>query len=159
MLSHDLDNMSSKIIIFIIASFALSCLGACRNTPGNRVNNDADSNRNSSPTSTIEGLVLVWPVGYTYSGKRHVYTKVPLAGATISIIHEGVDEPLRTVMSDSLGRFRISVVPGKYTLIPMYYARSNSDGYPRPLEPSTVEVNRNATVNDTLEYDTGIGYL
>jgi hypothetical protein len=98
-----------------------------------------------APASMIEGRVTIRPVRSVE--RRGVANSEPYQ-ATITVV-DSAGREVATVQSDTEGRFRLAVPPGKYVL------RPQSPGvYPRASE-QRVQVRRNAVTLVEIAYDSG----
>ncbi|HEV3127928.1 MAG TPA: carboxypeptidase-like regulatory domain-containing protein [Solirubrobacteraceae bacterium] len=59
----------------------------------------------------------------------------------------------RVVHSSADGRFRVPLVPGRYTIVPL---APNGSPFPRPPRPITLTVRAGRYSRVTITYDTGI---
>jgi hypothetical protein len=73
--------------------------------------------------------------------------------ARVRIHPVGERSPVVIVRSDSDGRFRVTLAPGKYVLRPQ---RVHNRPFPRPPAPSRAQVLDGQFTHVTITYDTGI---
>ncbi|MFI5202695.1 MAG: hypothetical protein ACHQNE_09935 [Candidatus Kapaibacterium sp.] len=130
-----------SIIPALLSVSVLIVFASCRSVPNNP----------SNGTSAIAGLVLKGPI--TPDQQQGQINEAPLVGAPVTITNSVNSTVVVKVVSDTAGKFFVSVAAGSYILTP---GQISNSGLPRPLGPSMIQVPANTTVADTLHYDTGI---